>query len=752
MNEEKLHFNPQDESPVVRPETKKRLQRRLTRELSDKEADALLKKYEAGSGDLPQLLPKSEVQETRNVIDRYQAYSRKIEHLKVDKARLREEPKSFPISDQNVPVAEHTARSRRHDQESNHLTDTPSEQKPVSDQSVSRKKHNLYDKSLQRKSKLTFDQPSAGKTAAVIRAAGTAVSRTVEPETKTDENVSVKAAEKTAEGSLKTAGSVRKRLKSTRVSDNRTASRNKGYSNTPSRQKLMFTEGSSGGRDSAAVHKEQQKQLIRKNYARGYRLAQKNGTGSPHGRTAPRPTLFNRIRNHVAAIPRKSKGALLSMGTCGLFFMIITSVMGAGGTVATTAEGAVSATTYLAEDEDILAAEDHYLDLERQLQVQIDNIEQDYPGYDEYEYQIDEISHNPYHLISFLTVMSGEFAYADVTNSIDGLFEKQYTLTVEEESETVTETRTIHGGESLGEVVTSGYCACELCCGKENADGITASGKKAKADHTIAVDADNPFVPMGTHVIMNDTEYVVEDTGTFDRFGVQFDVFYDNHEDAQNHGHKTWEATLGEDEEVEITETNDVSRLKVKVTNHNLDAVIRDLLTGEEIEEYDTYNACYGNKEYLFGTENLPGEGGYGGIKYEIPPEALEDAQFRAMITEAEKYLGMAYKWGGKKPSTGFDCSGFVCWVINHCGVGWDLGSKASYELVTLCTYVSPEEAKPGDLVFFERTFDRDGVTHVGLYAGENMMIHAGDPIQYTNLQYQYWQDHFLCFGRLPEP
>ena len=434
--------------------------------------------------------------------------------------------------------------------------------------------------------------------------------------------------------------------------------------------------------------------------------------------------------------------------------MIIVSALGAGGTAATEAEGAVAATTYMAEDEDILASEDEYLDLEAQLQSQIDSIETDYPGYDEYVYQIDEISHNPYHLISFLTVMFGEFRYADVENSIQGLFEKQYSMTLEEETETVTETRTIKVGESLGNVVTSGYCNCEICCGQWSG-GPTASGVYPTANHTIAVDANDPFVPLGTHVVMNGKEYVVEDTGAFGRFGVQFDVYYDDHQTALNHGHKTWEAKLADSngsEEVEITETKEKRRLKVKVSNHKLDLVIRDLLDEEQIDAYDTYNSCFGNREDLFGTENLPGEGGIAGIRYEIPPEALKDKQFKAMITEAEKYLGMDYKWGGKKPSEGFDCSGFVSWVINHCGVGWDYGSRGAEALMGLCTYVSPSEAKPGDLVFFERTYDVEGVSHVGIYVGEGIMIHCGDPIQYTNLNYQYWQNHFLCFGRLPKP
>ncbi len=618
---------------------------------------------------------------------------------------------------------------------------------PVTEQLQTRQKHGIYEQPKAKKNRLRFDQKTSMPEQA-IHGVGSAVSRSVAGETKADENVSVQAAERTAQESGRAVRNVRQRLK---AGKDRTQKRSSAVRSSSRRQELLHRTGTEPPESRPAG--QQQRSRIRRNYAEGYRLAQKAESGTVKGSAAPRPTLLNRIRNGIQSVPKKSKGGLAVLGALGIFAMIIVSALGAGGTMTSEAEGIVSATTYLAEDEEILAAEDRYLELERQLQNQIDDIEIDYPGYDEYVYQIDEIGHNPYYLISYLTVMFGEFRYSDVATPIQGLFEQQYTIRLEEETETVTETRTIRAGESLGNVVTSGYCPCELCCGKS--DGITASGKKATANHTIAVDMNNPFVPMGTHVIMNGTEYVVEDVGAFDRYGVQFDVFYDDHQTATAHGHQTWEARLADDngEEIEVTETREITRLLVKVTNRNLDVVIRGLLDDEEqLEEYLTYNSCYGNKEYLFGTENLPGEGGYAGIKYEIPPEALKDKQFKAMITEAEKYLGMAYKWGGKKPSEGFDCSGFVSWVINHCGVGWDFGSRGAEALCGLCTYVSPSEARPGDLVFFERTYDVDGVSHVGIYVGEHIMIHCGDPIQYTNLEYQYWKDHFLCFGRLPSP
>ena len=376
-------------------------------------------------------------------------------------------------------------------------------------------------------------------------------------------------------------------------------------------------------------------------------------------------------------------------------------------------------------------------------------MESRHPGYDEYRYQIDEISHNPYHLISYFSAKYGEFTYEQVKDEIEEIFQRQYSITTESTQETVTETKMVRVGESLGQVVTSGYCSCSICCGQW-AGGPTASGVYPTANHTIAVDASNPFVPMGTKVIMNGVEYVVEDTGAFARYGVQFDVYYSDHAAASAHGHQTWEAYLADDngnQEVEVTTTQEVNRLDVTLTNHGLDAVLRELMDENEEGRYDLYNSTYGNRDYLFDTETLPGGGGDFG--YEIPAEALTDQKFANMIHEAEKYLGYPYVWGGSSPSTSFDCSGFVSWVINNCGNGWNIGRQTTDGLMGYCSRVSPSEAKPGDLIFFQGTYDTAGASHVGIYVGDNMMIHCGNPIQYTSIASSYWQEHFLAFGRI---
>ena len=192
----------------------------------------------------------------------------------------------------------------------------------------------------------------------------------------------------------------------------------------------------------------------------------------------------------------------------------------------------------------------------------------------------------------------------------------------------------------------------------------------------------------------------------------------------------------------------------VKLENADLSHLPVEFLDEDKLHMYATYMATYGNRPDLFPTGEYPNASereDY--MDYDVPPEALEDGTFAAMLAEAEKYLGYPYVWGGKNPTTSFDCSGFVSWVINHSG--WNVGSRGVMGLEDICTPVSAANAKPGDLVFFINTYDApypDRPTHVGIYVGNSMMIHCGDPISYANLNTNYWQNHFYCYGRLPSP
>ena len=358
------------------------------------------------------------------------------------------------------------------------------------------------------------------------------------------------------------------------------------------------------------------------------------------------------------------KGAIIGVAAAGLIFALIGVSMSSVASLVHGGGTTVISTTYVSTDEDIYAAENAYCALEEGLNAQIYSLPSTHPGYDDYEYQIDEIEHNPYHLISYLQVKFGGFTYNnEVKAEINRLFRQQYSLSLSTGSEmrtrveTVMETREVY----------------------DEATGLT----------------------------------VIEE------YPVEQEVEYE---------HRTQYAVL---------------------TNHYFDMVARANMNEEETIIYDALNKTYGNRPYLFDLSAASGVGS-SGIHFDIPPEALSDVKFANMIREAEKYLGMPYVWGGKSPRTGFDCSGFVCWVLNHCGNGWNVGTKRAKELCRMCTYVSPDQARPGDLVFFEKTYDTDGASHVGIYVGQNTMIHCGNPIKYGRIDTRYFKAHFLCFGRLP--
>ena len=483
-------------------------------------------------------------------------------------------------------------------------------------------------------------------------------------------------------------------------------------------------------------------------YKKAYRAA-RQGKQEAQETIRITQTVLAKAKRALAEAAGRNKGIFGVVAAMVILFALMAMSLTSCGSLIQGATSSISGTTYPSTDEDIYAVENAYQALERGLNAQINNAETFYLGYDEYRYQIDEISHNPYHLISYFTAKYGEFTYEQVADEIEEIFRQQYSLSTDGQDATVTETRTVRVGDSLGQVVTSGYCSCPICCGVWSG-GPTASGVYPTANHTIAVDASNPFVPMGTKVIMNGVEYVVEDTGGFAQYGVQFDVYYDDHSAAAAHGHQTWEAYIADDNgsrEVEVTSTRNVKRLDVTVTNHSLDAVLQSRMDENETKRYDLYNTTYGHRDYLFDLNALPSGGD--GFGYQIPAEALSDRKFANMIREAEKYLGYPYVWGGSSPSTSFDCSGFVSWVINNCGNGWNVGRATADGLRSYCAYVSPAQARPGDLIFFQGTYSTPGASHVGIYVGNNMMIHCGNPIQYTSIATSYWQEHFMAFGRI---
>lgn len=365
-------------------------------------------------------------------------------------------------------------------------------------------------------------------------------------------------------------------------------------------------------------------------------------------------------------LARHWKGALIVLALL-LMIAFLSSVISSCSVLVQSGVTSFAASSYAADDADMLAAEEQYCALEAELQEYLDTYENTH-DYDEYHYDPDDIEHDPYVLISTISALhGGEWTIGEVGGTIQMLFDKQYILTetVTTETRYRTETRT------------------------------------------------------GT------TSYTDPETGE----------------------------TVTEEYEYEVQVPYTYYICNVTLENFNLSHVPVYIMSEEQLSMYATYMATLGNRPDLFPDSQYVGmyiDTEY--EDYEIPTEALSDPRFAAMMEEAEKYLGYPYVWGGSSPSTSFDCSGFVSWVINNCGEGWSIGRLGAEGLRNTCSYVSPVNARPGDLIFFEGTYDTSGASHVGIYVGNNMMIHCGDPIQYASINTNYWQQHFLSFGRLPSP
>ena len=376
--------------------------------------------------------------------------------------------------------------------------------------------------------------------------------------------------------------------------------------------------------------KQQQKRGIKDTYAKARRG---KSTSAATAKSAKKATEKERKTERFIVRHRKGIGIAVALLLVVAFFLnalTSCSVLVEGGL------SGVGLTTYPCADEDLKGAEAAYSAMEAELQAYLDTYEATH-DYDEYVFDLDEISHNPYVLLSLLTALrGGEWTLDEVQADLEMLFERQYILT----EEVTTETRYDEDGEPYE------YTVC---------------------------------------------------TVTLENF--------------------------------------DLSHLPVY------------LLTEDKLSMYSLYMATLGNRPDLF-PGYVPGTDAE--TDYEILPEALEDEQFAAMMAEAEKYIGFPYVWGGSNPSTSFDCSGFVSWVVNNCGVGWNVGRLTAQGLYNICTPVSETEAKPGDLVFFEYTYEGPWITHVGIYVGEGYMIHAGSPIGYLEIMTSKYSDNFVGFGRLP--
>lgn len=405
-----------------------------------------------------------------------------------------------------------------------------------------------------------------------------------------------------------------------------------------------------------------QKQAIKKEYAAakaGAAAAENTASGTAkaaQGTVSITEKAFQFVQSHSHII--------IGIAAVGLLVLVIAGSVSSCSVLINGGGNVVLGTSYTAEDEDLKSVETDYTKLEDKLRKQIDRIETDHPGYDEYRYNLAEIGHNPYELASLLTVEFENYARSQVQARLQSIFEAQYELKLEEKVEIRTR--------------------------KETRVGYRY----------------NPI------------------TGTGHTYTYQVTVQY----------------------EYKI--------LNVTLLNRGVDYVARNSgLTDDQLQRYEVTLECRGNRDDLFAGiafATPDGAGSSGEYQdYDIPGEALTDEKFRKMITEAEKYLGYPYVWGGSSPSTSFDCSGFVSWVINHCGNGWNVGRQTANGLMGKCDIIPKSEAKPGDLIFFQKTYNTSGASHVGIYVGNGMMIHCGNPISYASIETSYWRQHYYCMGRI---
>ena len=511
-------------------------------------------------------------------------------------------------------------------------------------------------------------KPAAiGKKAAVKSAAasisGTAHKQAAEYQ---DDNVGVQAVNETtgaAEAAVQTGDTLRY---SHKLKNYHHAEKLEAKADKANVEALFQKEASKNpGVASNPFSRWRQKQAIRKEYAAMKAGKESAGTAASHavGRGAKAAQGTGKAVKEGKNIGTwavnfvKSHGhVLLILGGLLLVILIVAgsisscSVFMQGGT------NVVIDTSYTAEDADILGVEEDYKEMEAELQTRLDNIEDEYDGYDEYRISSDQIGHDPYELASYLTIVFQSYKRDQVQSTLQELFDSQYELSVEEEVEIRTR----------------------------------------EVEHS-----------------STDPETGEEDTWT-------------------------------------ETEEYEYYILNVNLKNNGLGKAIMEAgLTEDEMSRYAVLMQTYGNRREIFG-DNPYAVAVEDVLHYDIPGEALTDEKFRRMIAEGEKYLGYPYVWGGSSPSTSFDCSGFVSWVVNHSGNGWSVGRQTAEGLRQCCSIIPKSSAKPGDLIFFKGTYNTSGASHVGIYVGDGMMLHCGKPIQYASCETSYWQSHFYCFGRLP--
>ena len=408
-----------------------------------------------------------------------------------------------------------------------------------------------------------------------------------------------------------------------------------------------------------------QKQDIRQSYyaaARSGTAAQTaGGKAASNGASAARSGVEQAVEKGKTAVSTAVKGLVNAakgnahvLVIVGVFLLLVLMVMSGFSSCGILFSGGTQVsgqTIYSAEDRDIWGAEQDYKKLEKELDKKIKRTPTDHPGYNEYQYHLDPIEHDPWQLTSFLTTLYDDYTRSEVQGKLKETFKKQYKLTTWVEVQIRYKTVWV----------------------------ISPAG-----------------IPVPTQV------------------PYEYKIFH------------------------------------TKLVNRGLEVVIREELDNDQWKRYEIFQDTLGGRPYLFNGGLPPGGSdgsGTPGIDYQVPAEALTDSEFAAIYKEAQKYVGTPYVWGGSTPETGFDCSGYVCWVYNQ--NGYDVGRTTANGLWNKSQHISEADAKPGDLVFFKGTYDTPGMSHTGIYLGNGMMVSAGDPIKYANIHSSYWEKHLAGFGRL---
>ena len=491
-----------------------------------------------------------------------------------------------------------------------------------------------------------------------------------------DDNVGTEALDKA--GSLAVAGSARARAS---VQDGKRSRYGEKLHNR--NEHLEAVQGAKGAKEAgeagestmSATVKASRKKLMQKEFAEAAAKKQANEAANSFGNISKKFTdkaedLVGRLAEWAREFLEDHPLALVFAVLILIVVLVISGALSSCSMMAGGVNGATVVTSFTADDADIIQVEADYVALETDLQNTIDNIETDHPGYDEYNYSLAEVSHNPFELAALLTVLYENYTPSQVQSMLQTIFDCQYTLTMTEVVETRTRTETRTGQRWVSDGVVNG-------------------------------------IPVGHY---ESYEYEVE---------VEYDYYI----------------------------------LNTTLTNHGISAAVNALnLTEDQMQRYMILLETRGNKPDIFGDNVYANPGVSEEYEhYAVPGEYLTDQQFAKMLNEAEKYLGYPYVWGGSSPSTSFDCSGFVSYVINNCGNGWNYGRLTANGWKNATARVAASDVKPGDLVFFQGTYNTSGASHVGIVVDpvNKIMIHCGNPIQYASYDTAYWRAHAYCYGRI---